>query len=190
MQKIPIVAALLWMFFLSACQHDSLVTTDSTDTLAPFYQFTMNAIDGTPVAFSQYQNKKVLLVNTATECGFTPQFADLQNLHQQLGNKVAVLGFPANNFGGQEPKENNEITTFCTQNYGVSFQMFEKINVIGTDQHPLYSFLSDATQNGWNNQAPTWNFCKYLIDENGKLTHFFPSEVSPLDDSVIAAINE
>lgn len=144
-----------------------------------FHDFQMNAIDGTTIDFSAYKGKKVLIVNTASECGYTPQYEDLQGLHEQFGDKVVVLGFPANNFGGQEPGSNQVIQQFCKANYGVSFQMFEKISVKGTDKHHLFGWLEE--QSG---KAPDWNFCKYLIDENGKVLGFFPSSVNPLEEAI------
>ncbi|MBP6664211.1 MAG: glutathione peroxidase [Chitinophagales bacterium] len=154
-----------------------------------FYDFKMLAIDGTEIDLSQYKGKKVLVVNTASKCGFTPQYKDLEALSQKMGDKLVILGFPANNFMGQEPGSNTEIASFCQKNYGVTFQMFEKIDVVGKNQHPLYKFLSDKTLNGWNDQAPSWNFCKYLIDENGRLIKFYKSGVNPLDDEILNAIN-
>lgn len=192
---ISLLLSFLLLFAQSGCKHETIETTqtettETPETLSAFHTFKMKAIDGTEIDFSQYKGKKVLVVNTASACGFTPQFADLQTLHEQMGDKVVILGFPANNFMGQEPKDNEEIATFCTQNYGVTFQMFEKIDVIGNNQHPLYKYLSDSTQNGWNNQAPTWNFCKYLIDENGTLVKYFTMTVNPLDAQIIDAINQ
>ncbi len=144
-----------------------------------FHDFELNAIDGSLINFSDYAGKKVLLVNTASECGYTPQYEDLQGLHETHGDKVVVLGFPANNFGGQEPGTNMAIQQFCKANYGVTFQMFEKISVKGSDRHPLYSWLEE--QSG---SAPNWNFCKYLIDENGKVLGFFPSSVNPMEEAI------
>ena len=138
-----------------------------------FYGFKLKNIDGKEVDFSQYKGKKVLIVNVASKCGYTPQYESLQELHEKFGDKIAILAFPANNFGGQEPGSNEEIKEFCTTNYGVSFPVFEKISVKGFDKHPLYRWLSDEKLNGWNNQEPTWNFCKYYINEQGELMKFF-----------------
>lgn len=144
-----------------------------------FYDFTMNGIDGTSVDFSQYKGKKVLLVNTASECGYTPQYEDLQNLHDTHSDQVVVLGFPANDFGGQELGSNNNIARFCQVNYGVSFQLFEKISVTGSDRHTLYQWLEAE-----NGNKPSWNFCKYLVDEQGKVLAFFPSSVNPMEEAI------
>jgi glutathione peroxidase len=143
----------------------------------------MVAMDGTEIDFSQYKGKTLLIVNVASKCGFTPQYADLQKLHEQFGGKITVLGFPANNFGDQEPGSNLEIAQFCEKNYGVSFQMFEKISVKGDDQHPLYKALKEQT-----GKEPGWNFCKYLVKADGTVT-FFPSNVSPLDKQIVDEIN-
>lgn len=168
----------------------SIFTSNQSQVPGSFYDFKMKSIDGDMIGFDQFKGKKVLLVNVASKCGFTPQYEDLQKLHELYGNKVAILGFPANNFGNQEPGSNEEIALFCSANYGVTFQMFEKISVKGDDMDPLYQWLSSEKYNGWNNEAPSWNFCKYLVDEEGKLIAFFPSKVKPLSDELLAKINE
>lgn len=145
------------------------------------FDFTLNGLDGKPVALSQYKGKKVVIINTASECGYTPQYADWETFYKQHKDKVVVLGFPANNFGGQEPGSSEKIATFCQKNYGVTFPLFEKIDVVGAKQAPLYKWLTTKSLNGWNEQAPGWNFSKYVVDENGKLTHFFASGVKPGD---------
>lgn len=143
------------------------------------YDFKVNSLEGKEIDFSQYKGKTLLIVNTASECGYTPQYADLQKLHDAYGSKVTILGFPANNFGGQEPGTNAEIATFCKKNYGVSFQMFEKISVKGADQHALYAWLKEKT-----GQEPSWNFCKYLVKPDGTVK-FFKSGVKPMDKQII-----
>jgi glutathione peroxidase len=143
----------------------------------------MKAIDGTPIDFSVYKGKKLLIVNVASKCGNTPQYADLQKLHEQYGGKVTILGFPANNFGGQEPGTNIQIQEFCTQNYGVTFQMFEKISVKGDDRDPLYAWLAEKT-----GKEPTWNFSKYLVDETGTKVEYIGPKVNPLDASITASL--
>jgi glutathione peroxidase len=153
------------------------------------YDFKMKALDGQLIDFSNFKGKKILIINTASKCGYTPQYTDLQKLHEQFGQKVVLLGFPANNFLGQEPGTDKEIGEFCTKNYGVTFQMFDKVSVRGADQCALYKWLSHKEKNGWNNQSPTWNFCKYLISEQGELLKFYPSAVKPLDPELLADIN-
>ncbi len=147
------------------------------------YDFKMNSIEGKEIDFSQFKGKNVLIVNVASQCGFTPQYSDLQKLHEQYGKKVTILGFPANNFGEQEPGTNAEIQGFCKKNYGVSFQMFEKISVKGADTHPLYAWLKERT-----GQEPTWNFCKYLVKADGTVK-FFSSKVLPFDPQIIGELN-
>jgi glutathione peroxidase len=149
------------------------------ETVPSIYDLKMNALDGEQIDFNAYEGKTLLIVNVASECGFTPQYADLQKLHEMWGQKITILGFPANNFGGQEPGSNEEIATFCQKNYGVSFQMFEKISVKGDDQAPLYTWLKEKT-----GQEPSWNFCKYLVKPDGTVM-FFSSKVSPLDPQIV-----
>ncbi len=149
-----------------------------TTTASNLYDFKLNSIEGKVIDFSQFKGKNVLIVNTASKCGNTPQYADLQKLNDTFGSKVTILGFPANNFGGQEPGANAEIASFCQKNYGVSFQMFEKISVKGSDQHPLYAWLKEKT-----GQEPSWNFCKYLIKADGTVK-FYKSSVNPLSKEI------
>jgi glutathione peroxidase len=150
-----------------------------------FYELKMRSLEGEEIDFSKYKGKKALIVNTASECGYTPQFTELQELHEKFGDKITVLGFPANNFGAQEPGANNEIGEFCKKNYGVTFQMFEKSDVIGPDQNSVYQWLGNKEFNGWNDKQPKWNFCKYLISEKGELINFYTSAVSPLSEELI-----
>ena len=147
-----------------------------------FYDFKLKSIEGKEIDFSIYKGKKVLIVNTASECGYTPQYNELEYLHETHGDKITILGFPANNFGGQEPGTNSDIGAFCRKNFGVTFQLFEKIDV---KENELYKWLSDEKQNGWNNEAPTWNFCKYLINEKGELIRYYSSAVSPMSDEIV-----
>ena len=146
------------------------------------YDLKMMSLDGQQIDFSKYKGKTLLIVNTASKCGFTPQYEELEKLHEQYGDKVTILGFPANNFGSQEPGTNLEIAEFCQKNYGVKFQMFEKISVKGDDQHELYRILKEKT-----GQEPTWNFCKYLIKPDGTVK-FFGSKVKPLSDEIISQL--
>lgn len=162
------------------------VTSDSA--LTSFFQFTLNSLDGKPVSMAQYKGKKIIVLNVASECGYTPQYADWEKFYEANKEHVAVLGFPCNDFGGQEPGSATDIATFCQKNYGVTFPMFEKVAVKGDAQAPVYKWLSDPGQNGWNKQLPNWNFCKYVIDENGKLTHFFDSKVKPDDVAFLQAM--
>ncbi len=148
------------------------------------HDFTMKSIDGKDVSLSQFKGKKLLIVNVASQCGFTSQYKELEELSKTFKDKLVVIGFPANDFGGQEPGSDNEIKTFCQKNYGVSFPMFSKISVKGKDQDPLYKYLSTKDLNGMVGEAPKWNFSKYLIDENGKVLKFYPSSTKPLSKEI------
>lgn len=150
-----------------------------------FYDFRLRSIEGKEIDLSVYKGKKVLIVNTASECGYTPQYDELQHLHETKGDKISILGFPSNDFGGQEPGSNSEIGVFCRKNFGVTFQLFEKSNVIGKNQNPLYYWLTHKEQNGWNDEKPNWNFCKYLLSEKGELLKFYSSGVSPMGDEIL-----
>nr|WP_114778630.1 glutathione peroxidase [Botryobacter ruber] len=166
---------------------DTTATTAQAQNQSGFYSFKMPTLEGNEVDFSQFKGKKVLVVNTASKCGYTPQYADLQKLHETYGDQVVILGFPANNFGGQEPGSSEEIAAFCEKNYGVKFQMFDKISVKGEDRHPLYVWLEEHAP---NHETPAWNFSKYLIDENGNVIGFYPSKVKPMDEVLISAITK
>ncbi len=190
--KNPIlrIASLLGISFsfLTSFTTDKLITRRAYSGAKNIYEFTMRTIDGKELSFSQFKGKKILIVNVASECGYTPQYKPLQELHEKYGNKVQIIGFPANNFGAQEPGSNEEIKGFCTKNYGVTFQMMEKISVKGDDMHPLYKWLSNKEENGTCNDAPKWNFCKYLIDENGRILKFFGSKVDPMSPEITSLL--
>nr|WP_035566744.1 glutathione peroxidase [Hymenobacter sp. IS2118] len=165
-----------------------MTETTETTAAASVYDFTVKSIEGKDVKLSQYKGKKLLIVNTASECGYTPQYKELEALYKQHGDKVTVLGFPANNFGGQEPGTEAQIAAFCEKNYGVTFPLFSKVSVKGDDTAPLFKFLADKTKNGAVSDAPTWNFCKYLVDENGHVLKFYKSDVKPLSPELLADI--
>jgi glutathione peroxidase len=153
-----------------------------------FYDFKVNDLSGKPVDLNDYKGKKVVIINVASKCGFTPQYADWEKFNKKHGDKIAVLGFPANNFLSQEPGSNGEIAEFCQKNYGVTFKMFEKIDVTGENKHPIYKWLSSKDLNGWNDKEPSWNFCKYVVNENGNLTHFFESKITPDKPEFLKAV--
>ena len=153
-----------------------------------FYDLKAITIDGEEISFEQFKGKKVLIVNVASKCGYTYQYEGLQKLHELYGSKISILGFPANDFLFQERGSNEEIAEFCESNFGVTFQMFEKITTKGKKQSPVYHWLSNKELNGWNDQKPSWNFCKYLIDEDGKLVAFFDSKVKPLSEEIVSLI--
>lgn len=147
------------------------------------YDLKITSLSGEVIDFARYKGKKLLVVNTASKCGKTPQYADLQKLHEQHGDKIVVLGFPANNFLWQEPGSNKDIAEFCERNYGVTFQMFEKISVKGSDQHPLYAWLQSKT-----GKKPDWNFAKYLVAEDGQSVTFFNSSTKVFDKPILERI--
>jgi len=151
------------------------------------YDFKLKTIDGDAFSLAKYKGKKVLIVNTASKCGFTPQYADLQKLADQYKDKVVVVGFPANNFGSQEPGVESEIKTFCQKNYGVTFPLSSKVSVKGDDIDPLFAFLTSAANPDFTGEIK-WNFEKFLIDENGKLIHRYRSNVKPLDPAITNAL--
>ena len=138
---------------------------------------------------SSLKGKKILLVNTASDCGFTGQYAELEKLHQLHKGKLVILGFPANDFKEQEAGTDDDIAAFCALNYGVTFSIMKKTSVIkNAAQNDVFKWLTDANKNGWNNQQPIWNFCKYLVNEEGILTHYFEPSVSPLSKEVLNAV--
>ncbi len=152
------------------------------------HDFTIKTLDGKTIPLSQFKGKKILIVNTASECGYTPQYEGLEKLYKDHKDKLVVIGFPSNEFGGQEPGSNAEIGAFCQKNYGVTFPMSEKVDVKGDDATPLYKFLADKKRNGATDEHPTWNFCKYLIDENGKVIHYFSMKVEPTNEQITKLI--
>jgi glutathione peroxidase len=157
--------------------------------LLPFYSLKAISNNGSIIDFNEFKNKKVLLVNTASACGYTPQYDDLQKLHEQYKNKLAVIGFPSNDFGEQEKGSDEEIASFCKINFGVTFPLMKKSHVIkNAEQNEVFKWLTDKNKNGWNEQQPEWNFCKYLIDENGVLLDYFSAGVQPFDREVIDAL--
>jgi glutathione peroxidase len=155
------------------------MNSSQQDHKGSLYDFTLEDLQGNPVKLADYKGKPVVLINVASKCGFTPQYADWQKFHEEYGDKVTVLGFPANNFMSQEPGSDEEIAEFCQKNYGVTFKMFSKVDVKGEAKAPLYKWLSEKSLNGWNDKEPTWNFCKYVVDKDGNLTHFFESKITP-----------
>ncbi|MDP4285453.1 MAG: glutathione peroxidase [Bacteroidota bacterium] len=143
-----------------------------------FYSLTGVLNNGEEISFEKFKGKNVLIVNLASQCGYTPQYAELEKLHQQKKD-IIILGFPSNNFGGQEPASDAEIAEFCKLNYGVTFPLFKKNDVTGKNKQLVYTWLTDKNKNGWNDLEPKWNFYKYIVDANGNLSKIFPSSVSP-----------
>jgi len=149
------------------------------NTMKSFYDLQLNDINGEEIDLQSFRGKKVLLVNVASKCGYTDQYADLQNLYEAHGDKLEIIGIPCNDFGRQEPGSASEIQKFCKINYGVTFTLAEKQKIKSEPMSSIYQWLSDPNLNGWNNSLPSWNFCKYVINESGELTHFFKSSVDP-----------
>jgi glutathione peroxidase len=161
-------------------------------TLSPasnnIYSFSVEALDGSKIDFSKFKGKKILIVNTASKCGYTPQYEELQKLYETYKEKLVIVGFPANNFGGQEPGTNSEIKEFCKKNYGVSFPMAAKVSVKGDDMAPIYKWLCNKDQNGVMDASIKWNFGKFLLDESGNLITYFPSKVTPMSDEITSKL--
>ncbi len=191
MKKIFYKVSKTFAFIISIISLMSASSKKYTSPIPPnskIYDFKLKSIDGKEMSLLQFKGKKLLLVNVASECGYTPQYKNLQALHEKYKDKLVVIGFPANNFGGQEPGSSEEIKSFCSKNYQVSFLMMEKISVKGKDTHPLYQWLCNKEQNGTCEDSPSWNFCKYLIDENGKIIKFFKSNVDPLSTDITSLL--
>jgi glutathione peroxidase len=185
-KNIPDMKKLLLLLSLTG-----IMATASAQEQKSFYDFSMKTIDGKDFSFSQLKGKKVMIVNTASMCGYTPQYAELEKLHKEHGGeKFVILGFPANNFGEQEPGSNQEIKEFCAKNYGVTFQMFEKISVKGEDMAPLYQWLTEKSRNGVQDAPVKWNFQKFLVDENGKWAAVVGTKTSPLSDEVLSFVKK
>lgn len=164
--------------------------TSQVKPVKSFYHLQATQNNGQQILMQQYQGKKVLIVNTASQCGYTMQYGQLQQLHLQYPQLV-ILGFPANDFKEQEQGNDNDIARFCEINFGVTFPLMKKSTVVKTgQQNEVFRWLSNRTENGWNNVAPEWNFSKYLINEQGQLQGYFGSSVSPLSNTLIKAIKE
>lgn len=148
------------------------------------YDFKVPSLSGDTIDFSKYKGKYLLIVNTASQCGYTKQYADLEKLYEGHKDNLVIVGFPANNFGGQEPGSNAEIKEFCQKNYGVTFPMAEKVSVKGSDIHPLFQYLTSKEKNGVQDAEIKWNFTKFLLDKNGKLVAVFPSAVNPMSEEI------
>ena len=149
------------------------------------HKFTVASIEGEEIDFANFKGKKIMVVNVASECGFTPQYQQLQELSEQFPEQLVIVGFPANNFGAQEPGSNQEIHAFCTARFGVTFPLTVKVSVKGADQTPVYEWLTQKSANGVLDSEVKWNFQKYLLDEQGQLVATHPSNVSPTDDIIM-----
>jgi glutathione peroxidase len=171
--KIALIALLI----------SSLITASS------IYEFKVDGLEGGTIDFSQYKGKKIMVVNTASKCGNTPQYAELEQLYEKYKDKLVIIGFPANNFGQQEPGSNEEIKEFCTKNYGVTFPMAAKVSVKGDDIAPIFEYLtSEAKKLGFEDPIK-WNFTKFLLDENGKLITVIHNRTKPMSEEVLKYLN-
>lgn len=181
--------ALLAITRLTGKNTKVIYNQDAKAPVQSIYDLAFTASNGTTISLNNFKGQKMLLVNTASDCGYTPQYNELQQLHRQYGNKVAVLGFPANDFSEQEKATDEAIQSFCAINFGVTFPLAKKSVVIKKEtQNEIYQWLTSKDKNGWNNEPPGWNFAKYLVNEEGVLTHYFEPSVSPAGAEVLKAI--
>lgn len=184
MKKFALLFAL--GFSILACtQQKKEISQDKNAAMKTIHDYKVESLDGNEINFANFKGKKILIVNTASECGFTPQYADLETISKKYADKVVVVGFPANNFGGQEPGSNEEIGAFCQKNYGVTFPLAAKVSVKGDDTAPVFKYLTEKDLNGVKNTSIMWNFTKFLLDENGKLIDSFISTTKPTDEKIV-----
>jgi glutathione peroxidase len=190
-QKVlkAVYPVLMWFTKLTGSNTKEL--TGDKQPPVSFYTLKGTLNNGDTLDFASLKGKKVMLVNTASDCGYTNQYDDLQKLSIQYKDKLVVIGFPANDFKEQEKGSNEEIAEFCKKNYGVSFPLMQKSGVIKSpQQNPVYQWLTDSAKNGWNSKPPAWNFTKYIINEKGVLTNYFGSSVSPMSNDVLRAMKD
>lgn len=181
--------AFMWITKKTGTNASTLENKNATAPVS-FYSLQLELNNGDTLLFEQLKGKNVLLVNTASDCGYTRQYETLQSLYATHGDSLVVIGFPANDFKEQEKGSDAEIGAFCKKNFGVSFPLAKKSVVSKTaGQHPVFQWLTDPAKNGWNSKAPSWNFSKYLVTKNGRLTHYFDPSVSPDDPVLLNALN-
>lgn len=187
MLKLVTITAFLFfqgILFISNPESSAHSTDAISFQLKSVYDFKVPALTGDTIDFAAFKGKKILIVNTASKCGFTPQYEELEQLYQKYREQLVVIGFPSNNFLSQEPGSNEKIKEFCTKNYGVSFPMAAKIAVKGKNIAPIYKWLCNKSENGIMDAKITWNFNKFLLDENGKIIAWFPSKVTPMSKDI------
>lgn len=181
-----------WMWVSSHRENRKKILQNEGSAQPPesFYSLSTQLNNGAELYFNSLKGKKVLLVNTASDCGYTNQYDDLQKLFEKNFDRLVIIGFPANDFKAQEKGTDQEIAQFCKINFGVTFPLAQKSSVKGDHKNAIFKWLSEKHRNGWNNKQPSWNFSKYLVNEKGQLTHYFDPAVSPLSDEVMEAINQ
>jgi glutathione peroxidase len=184
----PVITSVGRLFGKNA---DVIENSGDIKPAASIYDITIELNDGTSLPLSSFRGKKLLLVNTASDCGYTAQYDGLQKLHEQRGGDLVIIGFPANDFKEQEKGSDAEIGAFCRKNYGVSFLLAKKGSVVkGNEQQELYRWLTYKNKNGWNAKNPSWNFTKYLVNEKGTLTHYFGPSIEPGSDTIADALKK
>ncbi|MFZ1702746.1 MAG: glutathione peroxidase [Saprospiraceae bacterium] len=189
MIKLLAISAALISCNLQANNSNVVATKNQSSSYSTsIYDFKVEGLEGSTIDFSAFKGKKILIVNTASKCGYTKQYEGLQKLYETYKDKLVIVGFPANNFGGQEPGTAAEIQEFCKKNYGVSFPMAAKVSVKGDDMAPIYKWLCNKTENGVIDAEIKWNFGKFLLDENGNLLNYFPSKVEPMSEEITAKL--
>lgn len=177
------------VIFLIAFFCSSLVSKPNTSfQTKSIYDFKVASLNGGTIDFADFKGKKILIVNTASKCGFTPQYEDLEKLYEKYKDRLVIVGFPANNFFSQEPASNETIEAFCKKNYGVTFPMAAKISVKGKDMAAIYKWLCNKVENGVMDAKVSWNFNKFLLDENGKLMGHFKSKVKPMSEEIVSKL--
>ncbi len=180
-----LITLIIYLFLLPGSSNQNQIKMNVLPTV---YQFKVTSLTGGTINFADFKGKKILIVNTASKCGFTPQYAQLEKLYEEQNGNLVIVGFPANNFGGQEPGSNKEISEFCTKNYGVTFPMAAKVSVKGDDIAPIYKWLTHKSENGVMDADIKWNFTKFLINEKGELEEVFESKVTPMDQKILSRL--
>ena len=181
LKHLPLIAVAFLTFSFS-------FNMDTNTSSKSIYDMNISSLMGDDIDMKTLKGKKVLFVNVASKCGYTPQYAELQKLSETHGDKVTVIGLPCNQFGGQEPGSAEEIASFCEKNYGVTFTITEKIDVKGNEQHPLYAWLTQKKLNGVEDSEVQWNFQKYLVSEKGELLEVYSSSVKPMSEELTSAL--
>ena len=189
MKKIFIIILAVGAFLQSCTQQKKEISKDKNSAMETIYNYKVESLNGSEIDFADFKGKKILIVNTASECGFTKQYADLEEISKTYPDKVVVVGFPANNFGNQESGTNEEIGAFCEKNFGVTFPLAAKVSVKGDDIAPIFKYLTEKDINGVKNTTILWNFTKFLVDENGKLIDSFISTTKPTDEKITKYFN-